>query len=146
MTETLETDYLVDAIRIGQSIQSSYDAVIEQLNQLDVSCLPYVEVTNRDVNKNLAAYSCVYFLVDKGKYEYVVKYVGKTTNLHNRWNYPRRSLFGQPHACFERCVSWLERYGRAIRIAWIPIERQFLAATEMFLIDRFDPPWNVHKA
>ena len=128
---------------IARNIEAAFADVKEQLEQLDVSELPYVEVTNRDVYRSLEALSCVYFLIENGKYKQSVLYVGKTTNLRKRW---KGTSAGHQHACFERCIDRLERRGSRIRLAWLQLDRQYLAATEMLLINLWNPPWNIHKA
>lgn len=128
---------------IARNIEAAFADVKEQLERLDVSELPYVEVTNRDVYRSLESLSCVYFLIENGRYKQSVLYVGKTTNLRKRWKGTPR---GHQHACFERCIDRLERRGSRIRLAWLQLDRQYLAATEMLLINLWNPPWNVHKA
>ena len=128
---------------LGRNIEAAFADAKGQLENLDVSELPYVEVVNQDVYKQLEALSCVYFLVENGRYNQSVLYVGKTTNLRKRW---KGTPHGHPHACFERCIDRLERRGSRIRLAWLPLDRQYLAAAEMLLINLWNPPWTVHKA
>lgn len=130
-------------LAIARNIETALADVKEQLEQLDVAELPYVEVTNRDVYRSLESLSCVYFLIENGRYKQSVLYVGKTTNLRKRW---KGTPAGHRHACFDRCVDRLERRGSRIRLAWLQLDRQYLAATEMLLINLWNPPWNVHKA
>jgi len=130
---------------IGRNIEAAFAEVKEQLEQLDVSELPYVEVTNQDVYKQLDPLSCVYFLIENGKYKQVVLYVGKTTNLRQRWKCGKR-MASKQHACLDRCIDKLERRGSRIRLAWLQLERKYLVATEMLLINLWNPPWNVQKA
>lgn len=129
---------------VARSIESAFGTVKEQLEQLDVSELPYVEVTNRDVCQKVEMLPCVYFLIENGKYKQTILYVGKTVNLRKRWD--QNAFSGKGHSCLERCVDIFERRGNPIRLAWLQLEREYLAATEMLLINRWNPPWNIQKA
>ena len=56
-------------LAIARNIETALADVKEQLEQLDVAELPYVEVTNRDVYRSLESLSCVYFLIENGRYK-----------------------------------------------------------------------------
>ena len=129
-----------------RSLEESLKEIREEVEQLDFSKLPYVEITNRDVSKQLASHPAVYLLIENAKYGPHVLYVGKTVNLHSRWHVPKRNLLGGEHKCLGRCIKRFEQHGVPIRLAWLQLDRQFIAATEMLLINIWNPPWNKQKA
>jgi excinuclease UvrABC nuclease subunit len=90
---------------------------------LDLSTLPSLPLSDR---KQLPTVSCIYFAMSNG----VVQYIGKSTNLKDRWRRHQRTQ----ELSIDSCIAWIE-----------VSNPELLTEIEKALISWFNPPLNGSK-
>jgi len=108
---------------------------------IDLDGLPSMRIDRPEFAESLPRVTAVYFIFGKGKKPL---YIGRATNLMQRWSLTTFAGSRTPDADHHRLEAALELGNATLR--WLEVPSDELGITEMLLIQAYKPKWNKQRS
>ena len=125
------------------SFEEKIKRLLRKFSIDDLFNLPRIELNDYDFCEDIPIphrICCLYFLVHPVD---GLLYIGKSTNLRERWRITR----GEKYGAITKQHHVLERYDppEHVFLCWYEIDRNLAELMEPILIRELNPEWNVHS-